>query len=294
MTGRGPSSLAEVVRRRHDGAMTVTTLEHARAALVAEGYVGDLVPDGSQLRVVSSGAIHDPEDLVVSRVVRLARISTGEDEALLFALATADGQPVGTYAAIARPSLPDADATIVGVLDDRALPTVKGGGHTGHDHVAAVFDDRSAAQAAVAELRDVGIDDERIGLALRDGSERAFERDAETEEAHSAEIGTAAGAAIGFLTGMSIAALTLVPGGLIGLGGILAVGAGTSLGGAMLGGYTGVALGNRAYDERVEFMDVPLEPGQTLVAVCSHGDPVSVETIMERHGGHLLRRPQED
>jgi hypothetical protein len=273
--------------------MRMTTLEQTRAALVDAGYVDELVADGSRLRVLSSGATHEPEDFVVSRVVRFGRISTAEEEALLFALATPGGQPVGTYAPVAQPNLPDTDAAIVRVLDDRALPAVQAGGHTGHDHVAATFDDRSAAQTAVDELRGVGIDDERIGLALREGSARAFERDAEVDEAHDAEIGTAAGAAIGFLAGMSIAALTLVPGGLIGLGGVLAVGAGTTLGGGMLGGYTGVAIGNRAFDERAEFMEVPLEPGQTLIAVCSHGDPASVESIMERHGGHLLRRPHE-
>jgi hypothetical protein len=280
--------------RAHDRAMSMATLERTRAALVDAGYIDELVADGSRLRVVSSGTMHDPEDLVVSRVVRFGRISTTEEEALLFALATPDGQPIGTYAAVAQPSLTDADAAVVRVLDDRALPAVQAGGHTGHDHVAATFDDRSAAQTAVDELRGVGIDDERIGLALREGSARAFERDAEVDAAHDTEIGVAAGAAIGFFTGMSIAALTLVPGGLIGLGGVLAVGAGTTLGGGMLGGYAGLAVGNRAFDEREDLMDVPLEPGQTLVAVCSHGDPASVESIMERHGGRLLRRRHED
>ena len=273
--------------------MTMTTLEHTRAALIEAGYVDEMVADGSRLRVVSSGASHDPEELVVSRVVRFGRISTAEEEALLFALATMDGQPVGTYAPVVRPRLPDADAAIVRVLDDRALPAVEAGGHTGHDHVAAIFDDRSAAHAIVDELHGVGIDDEKIGLALREGSPRAFERDAEVEEVHDAEVGAAAGTAIGFLAGMSIAALAMVPGGLIGLGGVLAAGGGAALGGAMLGGYIGVGAGNRAFDERAEFANIPLEPGQTLVAVCSHGDPASVESIMERHGGHLLRRAHE-
>lgn len=257
------------------------------------GYREELVADGSRLRAVSSGTTHDPQELVVSRVVRFGRISTAEEEALLFALATPDGAPFGTYAPVAQPTLADADAAIVRALDDRALPAVDAGGHTGHDHVAAVFDERSDAQAAVDELRSVGIDEERIGLALREGSSRAFERDAEVDLGHDAEIGVAAGSALGFLAGMSIAALALVPGGLIGLGGVLALGGGATLGGAMLGGYIGVGAGNRAFDERAEFANVPLDPGQTLVAVCSHGDPPAVGSIMERHGGRLLRRPHD-
>lgn len=261
--------------------------------MVQSGYIDELVADGSRLRVVSSGATHDPAELVVSRVVRFGRISTAEEEALLFALATQDGQPVGTYAPVAQPNLTDADAAIVRVLDDQALPAVEVAGHPGHDHVAAIFDDRPGARTAVDELRGVGIDDERLGLALREGSVRAFERDAEVDLGHDAEIGVAAGTAVGFFAGMSIAAVALVPGGLIGLGGVLALGGGAALGGAMLGGYIGVGAGNRAFDERAEFANLPLEPGQTLVAVCSHGDPASVEAIMERHGGHLIRRPDE-
>lgn len=272
----------------------MTTVGRVKAVLVEDGFSEELVADGARLRVVSSEVEYDPHELVVSRIIRFGRISTDEEEALLFALSTKDGQAVGTYAPVAEPVLSDVDAAIVTVLDDQVLPTIEHGDHTGHDHIAAIFDERSEAKAAVAELHSVGIDKDLIGLALKDGDPRAFERDAETEMLQGTGRGLAAGGALGFLGGLSIAALVLVPGGLIGLGGVLALGGGASMGGAMLGGYLGVGAGNRAFDERAEFANVPLEPGQTLIAVCSHGDPVAVSAIMERHNGQLIRRAQED
>jgi len=59
----------------------------------------------------------------------------------------------------------------------------------------------------------------------------------------------------------------------------------------MLGGYGGEAAGDRAFAEREELSTAHLEPGQVLVAVCSHGHPATVEAVMERHGGQLLLRP---
>jgi hypothetical protein len=163
--------------------------------------------------------------------------------------------------------------------------------HKGHDHVAAVFAARRDAEAAVAELRRLGFGSDRLGIAVREG-EQAFERDAETDLIHDTEVGVAAGAAIGFLTGMTIAAIAFVPGGVVGLGGMLALGAATGLGGATIGGYVGEGIGERAFEERDELASVRLEPGQVLVAACGHGHADTVEAIMERHHGHLLLRPQ--
>jgi hypothetical protein len=104
----------------------------------------------------------------------------------------------------------------------------------------------------------------------------------------------AAGAVLGLLAGLSVAAIALVPGGVVGLGGILALGIPTGLGGAMIGGFVGEAVADRSFTERAELDDVPLEPGQVLVAACSHGHASAVEDVMERHGGQLLLRPSDD
>jgi hypothetical protein len=148
------------------------------------------------------------------------------------------------------------------------------------------------AQAAVDDLRQLGLGGDRLGLAIREGADRAFERDAEIDIIRDTEVGMAAGAAVGFLAGLSIAAIALVPGGLIGLGGILALGVPTGMAGAVLGGFLGDYVAERSFTEREELLAVPLESDQVLVAACSHGHAEAVETVMERHGGQPLLRAE--
>jgi hypothetical protein len=80
-----------------------------------------------------------------------------------------------------------------------------------------------------------------------------------------------------------------IPGlGVLGLGGLFAVGAASGFGGAMLGGFLGIAAADRELLQHAELSETPLDPGEVLVAVCSHGEPQTVEGVMERHGGKLL------
>jgi hypothetical protein len=271
--------------------MTVTTISHVRRDLAAAGFAEDLQAEGGQLRERSTGTIHDPSDLVVTRLVRFGGITVPQEEALLFALSSSDGRPVGTYAPSCDPAISPADAEVVELLHERTISEEEIKAHKGHEHVAAVFDERSDAEEAVEELGRLGLGSDRLGLAIREGAQRAFEGDAEHELLHDTGVGVATGAAIGFLAGSTIAAIALVPGGVVGLGGILALGAATGFGGGMLGGYVGEAVGDRAYGEREELAAVPLEPGQVLVAVCGHGHVSTVEAIMRRHAGQLLLRP---
>lgn len=186
------------------------------------------------------------------------------------------------------------DRAIVEQLHQQVSAEDRVTSHEHHEHIAAVFAAREAAQDAVDELRHQGLGSRHLGLAVRqDASARVFERDADAEVMHDTATGVAAGAAMGFLAGMSIAAIALVPGGVIGLGGILAVGAGSGVGGAMLGGYLRQATAHRAFDEHEELSEIHLDPGQVLVVACSHGRPGRVEEVMERHGGELVLRPHE-
>lgn len=270
--------------------MAIETVTQARRVLAREGFVEDLVADGHQLRVRSSGRTYAPAELTVARAIRLRGITTPEEEAVLFGLATADGQPLGAYVPSFRPAMSAADAAIAAELHQKVASEDEVRSHGGHDHVAAVFATRQAAQAAVDDLRAQGLGTDRMGMAVREGAPRVFERDAEAEVLHDTGRGVAAGGALGFLAGMAISAIVFVPGGIIGLGGILAIGAGSTLGGAMLGGYVGQDTADRAFDERQELSELHLDPGQVLVVVCSHGRPADVEEIMERHGGDLALR----
>lgn len=270
--------------------MTVDTIAHVRATLADAGFSEDLVADDGELRVRSSGERYAPGDLTVMQLVRFRAITAAEEEGLLFALATADRRPLGTYVPAYHPATSAADAAIVEQLHEHVISDHELRAHARHDHIAAVFADRTSAQAAVDDLRRLGLGSDGLGLAVRAGADRVFERDAETDVIRDTEIGAAAGAIVGFLAGLSIAAVALVPGGVVGLGGILALGVPTGMGGAVLGGFLGDAVAERSFTEREELADVPLEPGQVLVAVCSHGHAGAVEDVMERHGGQPLLR----
>ncbi len=162
--------------------------------------------------------------------------------------------------------------------------------HLNHDHVAAVFSDRSSAEAAVAALRAHGLGSEHLGVAIHDDNPVSFEHDAESEMIHDAEVGAEVGAPLGALAGFFIAALATTGFGVIGVGGVLALSGASALWGGMLGGYLGAVGGDVAWDEHQEFGYVALEPGEVLVVVCSHGQPDVVHQLMESNGGRLIAK----
>ena len=160
-----------------------------------------------------------------------------------------------------------------------------GNPHDEHDHYAAVFDDPEAAESAIGDLQRLGVQSEHLGILVRRGESVAFEHDEETELERDAEIGVVAGLPLGALAGILISSL-VVPG--IGVGGMLAVSGASALWGALLGGFVGTAEGSVGWDEHQAIGLTYVAPGQTLVVVCSHGNPDAVCEAMENHGGCIV------
>jgi hypothetical protein len=263
------------------------TLSAAQERLAEAGFVEDLVADGSMLRATGSGQTFDPGDLAVVEAGRFEGESDPDGEAILFALTTSNGEPIGTYTA-RGPITGTEDAAIVERLHQTPLDEQDLRAHQEHDHVAAVFPSRDAAEAAVGELRGLGLGSDRLGVAVHGADHVAFERDAEAEVGYDAEVGAGAGAVVGFQAGLALVAVAVPGVGTVGVGGLLALGVATGFGGAMLGGYAGVAAGDRAFSVHEQLADAALQPDEVLVAVCSHGHPDAVENAMRRHHGRLL------
>jgi hypothetical protein len=274
--------------------MTLETISQVRAELAGAGFAEEFVVDGRELRALSSGSRYVPSDLVVAQLMRFEGITSPKEQAAMFALATTDGEPLGTYVPSFRPALSADDAALIAQLHEQAIPESEIRSHSRHDHIAAKFATRDDAQAVVDELRQLGFGSDRLGVAIREGATRVFERDDDHAFVHDTEVGVVVGTVLGFLAGMSIAAVALVPGGVVGLGGLLACGAAGVFPGALFGGYIGEAVGGPALSEREELSTARLERGHVLVAVCSHGHPGTVQAIMERHGGQLLLRPRRN
>jgi hypothetical protein len=162
-----------------------------------------------------------------------------------------------------------------------------------HDpQLGGVFTDRDDAEAAVADLRALGLADEHLGVAVHEGRLRAFEQEAGTAVAAGIGRGVALGAPIGAIAGMTVLALAVPGVGAIAVGGILAAGGVTgALAGGFWGAYLGLTSAEHALDDEWDWEKVPLEPGQVLVVVDQHGRPEDVREVLLRHGGRVVAKP---
>lgn len=161
--------------------------------------------------------------------------------------------------------------------------------HAEHDHIGAVFAERRRAEAAVDELRSLGLGSEHLGIAIRGTDQVAFEHDEGAEVLHDTAAGAIAGVPAGVLAGLALAAIS-VPG--FGLGVLLVGGGGGAWWGSMLGGLAGVARRSRAWGEHEEIELLPLQPDEVMVVVCSHGHPDMIRDVLRRHDGRLVDLPQ--
>lgn len=160
--------------------------------------------------------------------------------------------------------------------------------HLSHDHIAAVFADRTAAERAVAGLRAVGLGSEHLGVVVHDDDPIHFEHDADTEMMHDTKVGIEAGTPLGAVVGLAVAALAATGVGVIGVGGLLAIAGASAVWGAMLGGFIGTTVGAVSWDEHEDFRFLALEPGEVLLVVCSHDQPDVVRGALTDAGGRLV------
>lgn len=162
-----------------------------------------------------------------------------------------------------------------------------------HPQIGAVFADRPTAEAAVEDLRGSGLADEHLGVAVHESDRYVFEEDAETEVAHGLEKGTALGAPLGAVAGMTVLAVAIPGIGTLGVGGILAAGAITgALAGGFWGAYLGLTSQEHVLEEEWDWERIRLQPGEVIVVVDQHGHPDDVRETFGRHGGKLVEKPE--
>lgn len=164
--------------------------------------------------------------------------------------------------------------------------------------VSAVFDDRTAAERAVTELRNAGINDSQISIIAQDDGNKAVTTDGAGEEVAKDVIGTAAlGAGVGTLLG--IAALAIP-----GVGPLVAAGAiasaaipGAALTGAAIGaaagGITGLLKDHGVGDDDAGYYERSINDGGVFVSVDADGATVDRQTAQDmlyNAGGHSSTR----
>jgi len=156
-------------------------------------------------------------------------------------------------------------------------------------HIGAIFTNRLEAEAAVNELRTLGIADEHLGIAIHEPGQLVYEEDVENDEAIAAEEGALVGAPVGVIAGMALIALVLPGVGPLSAGGLLAAGgaAGALIGG-FVGGVAGLATIQHEAEERRKWEDHHLPPGEVLVVARDHQQPTRVSSVLTGHGGRLV------
>lgn len=259
-----------------------------RRWLGATGFSEELAVDGGRLKAQGSGEEFGPAEVAVPAAYRCDSGVGSDQRTTVFAIASSDGEPIGTLVAEGGTSATPELQSVIEVLEARTEVPDAICEESGHQHIAAVFPDRESAEAAVTELRDQGLGSDHLGVAVHGPDHVAFERDEEAVLGSEAVMGTAAGASLGALAGMALTALAIPGLAPLGIGGLFAIGAATGFGGAMLGGFLGIAAADEAFTAHGEIRETPLESGEVLVAVLAHGEGGTVESVMQRNSGTLL------
>ena len=160
------------------------------------------------------------------------------------------------------------------------------------NRITVLFDDRAHAEAAVNELRQLGVNESQMSIVARhDNAATANNADAHDDGANVAT-GTVAGMGVGALFGIAAA---LIPGvgPFITAGTLLttALGAvgGGAVAGAVVGGTTGLiatALAKAGYEENeANYYGQAVEGGSTLVAIDTTGlNENAVRDVLSNYG----------
>jgi hypothetical protein len=156
-----------------------------------------------------------------------------------------------------------------------------------------VSSDHVHAEAAVDELRRLGIADDHLGVAIHEPGTHIYEQDAEHETLEAVRRGMLVGAPIGALAGIGLIAIALPGVAIIGIGGALAGVPSGTLAGGFLGGLAGLLAKVRLTDDEERWAEIPLAAGEVLVAVRTHDQEDQVTDILQRHGGRCVVIPQD-
>ena len=155
--------------------------------------------------------------------------------------------------------------------------------------VVGVFSNRSDAQAAVRELKSIGVSDDRIGVVSKksDGSSGADVDDG-SMMGEGAAIGAATGAGVGALWALGIAAGALPAIGPVIAGGMLASVLASAAGGAAAAGLIGALIGLGIPEEDAAYYEGEVKAGRTLVTVRGGQDDARIHAILRRHAGYEM------
>jgi hypothetical protein len=161
-----------------------------------------------------------------------------------------------------------------------------------HTHtITGVFENHDQARKAVRELMQAGFSEAQIGVA---SSHRETIADVPVSGKHAGEsfasegaiTGVAAGAGLGALWGLGIAAGMLTPIGPALLGGSLAALLSSAAAGAAAAGLAGALVGMGIPREEAAYYESEMAAGHTIITVSAGERGEDAQAILRRYGGH--------
>jgi uncharacterized protein (TIGR02271 family) len=158
--------------------------------------------------------------------------------------------------------------------------------------VIGIFDDRTQAQRAIADLKRAGFTESEIGVTTRDAESKegkiTHDTGKETHAAEGAVAGVAAGAGVGALWGLGILAGVLPAIGPAIAGGTLAAILSSAAAGAATAGIAGALIGLGIPEEEAKYYDQEFRAGRTLVTVEARGRQAEALSILQQAGGRMM------
>jgi len=159
--------------------------------------------------------------------------------------------------------------------------------------VIGIFDDRTQAQRAIADLKRAGFTESDIGVTTRDAEsgDARLAHDTDKGETHAKEgavAGVAAGAGVGALWGLGILAGVLPAIGPAIAGGTLAAILSSAAAGAATAGIAGALIGLGIPEEEANYYDQEFRAGRTLVTVQARGRQAEALLILQHAGGRSM------
>jgi hypothetical protein len=157
-----------------------------------------------------------------------------------------------------------------------------------HTAVVGVFEDRSHADQAVAELLTAGFSRDKIGVAMRNIDEEADIK-ATSEDTYAEEGGLAGaltGLGLGALAGVGVLAGVIPVIGPAIAGGTLGVILSNAALGAGAAGLAGALIGWGVPEDEAKYYHAEFEEGRTIVTVNDDVRPDVARAILYRHGAY--------
>ncbi len=101
--------------------MYMETISQAVGRLSEEGYTEQCRAEVGGVRFLDDGAIYEPEQVVVEEVIRLEGTSAPDEESVVFALRSPDGQSRGTLCMSYGSQMDPIDSEVIARLTVRPL-----------------------------------------------------------------------------------------------------------------------------------------------------------------------------